>query len=441
MSEGIDRTDELLEMIAEDERASRNGVILTRMCDITPERVSWLWDGYLPAGKLVTLDGDPGIGKSTLALEIAAVVSCEGRWPDGTACRHGGDVLILSAEDGLADTIRPRLDAAGADVTRVAAIEGKAIEDPDGNRVLRPLTLADIADLEHAIIDTEARLLIVDVLMAYLPTAVDSHKDQDIRSVLSRLAALADRTGCTVLLLRHLTKAVGRDPLYRGGGSIGIVGAARAGLLAALDPDDPDRRVLASIKSNLAATPPSLTYQLVASGHVARVAWGGVSGHSARDLLGDPEEMTARTEAVQWLGDYLMSEGGLAKSADAKRDGYKAGHSERTIKRAAKTLRLVIRSHGFPRETLWSLPDSGATGPIGRGPTGPTGPTERDQHEHEGSFGPTEPVGPVGPTSAPLAQLTFEAPAAEGRCPECGWHVETQGHHDDCPSKQGRGNL
>src|SRR5262249_6725593 len=161
--------------------------------------------------------------------------------------------------------------------------EGRRFEDG----TLIPPTLADIAALESAIGQTDAVLLIVDVLMAYLPSGADAHKDQDIRRVLSRLASLAERTGCTVLLLRHVTKSTARNPLYRGGGSIGIVGAARAGLLAAFDPDDPDRRVLAVVKSNLGPTPPSLAYTLTEAGGygAARVHWLGETTHSARTLL------------------------------------------------------------------------------------------------------------------------------------------------------------
>ena len=128
--------------------------------------------------------------------------------------------------------------------------------------------------------------------------------------MLSRLAAVADRTGCTVLLLRHLNKASGRDPLYRGGGSIGIVGAARAGLLVASDPDDPERRVLASVKSNLCPAPDSLAYRLVDAGDhgVARVQWEGHTDHTAHSLLAEPrdDDKGATTEAEQWLHDYLQ---------------------------------------------------------------------------------------------------------------------------------------
>jgi len=178
----------------------------------------------------------------------------------------------MSAEDGLADTIRPRLDAANADVSRVVAVQGVPIDDEG---TLRPPTLADVEQLRTLVTGTHARLVIIDVLMAYLPTGTDAHKDQDVRRVLARLAALAESTSCSILLLRHLNKGNG-DPLYRGGGSIGIVGAARAGMIVATDPDNADQRVLASVKNNLAPKPPSLLYQLVPDDlrGVPRVQWG-----------------------------------------------------------------------------------------------------------------------------------------------------------------------
>src|SRR6478672_2140272 len=160
-----------------------NDVSLIRLADVEPERVSWLWPGRIPLGKLVTLDGDPGLGKSTLALSIAGPVTRAGTWPDGTICEHPGAVLLLSAEDGLADTIRPRLDAAGADVTRVHAVQGVPL-DATGE-ALRMATLADVEMLRRLVEDTGARLVIVDVLMAYVPTGTDSHRDQDMRQVLA----------------------------------------------------------------------------------------------------------------------------------------------------------------------------------------------------------------------------------------------------------------
>jgi archaellum biogenesis ATPase FlaH len=367
-------------------------VTLTTLADVTPERVSWLWPGRIPVGKLVTLDGDPGLGKSTLALSFAAPITNGAKWPDGSVCDHPGAVLIASAEDGLADTVRPRVDAAGADVTKVHAIEGVSVVDEHGERILRQLTLADIAALDEAISRTGARLLVIDVVMAYLPAGTDSHKDQDIRRVLSRLATLADRTGCTVLLLRHLNKASGGDPLYRGGGSIGIVGAARAGLLVAPDPDDPGRRVLASVKSNLAPAPDSLTYRLVGEGDygVARVQWEGQTAHTARSLLAEAvDDGDAKSEAAHWLEDYLTEQGAVP-SKSAKAAAAQAGIRERTLQRAVHSLDVQVESRGFPRVTWWQLPSpaSDANSTPASQNLGATGATGDDLHEHNGATGP-----------------------------------------------------
>lgn len=373
----------------------RNNVVsLIQLSEVKPEKVEWLWPGYLPKGKLVTLDGDPGLGKSTLALSLAAPVTTAGEWPDGTRCEHPGAVLLLSAEDGLADTVRPRLDASGADVRRVHAIEGVPVIDEDGNRALRPLTLGDVLSLRDAIVTTGATLLIVDVLMAYLPSGSDAHKDQDVRAVLGRLTRLADETGCTIVLIRHLNKSSGRDPLYRGGGSIGIVGAGRLALLVAADPDDEGRRVLAGMKSNLGPLPEALAYRLVSSGEygVARVAWEGRVDHTAHTLLAerpDSHDVNAATEAQMWLEDHLIQKGS-ARSSDVKREAAKLKISERTLQRAASKLSVVTRSEGFPRVTWWSLPFPGSTSeasPETQNP-GATGATEPEQLKRPGATGP-----------------------------------------------------
>jgi hypothetical protein len=404
--------------------AARNGAelgdefVTVTLSAVTPEPVTWLWPDRLPAAKLVNLDGDPGLGKSTLALTFAAIVSTGGLWPDGTVCEYPGDVVLLSAEDGIADTIVPRADAAGAKLTRIHAVQGVPI--PGEDHALRLPTLADIAQLRRLVEATAARLVIVDVLMAYLPGGTDSHKDQDIRAVLARLAALADATGATVLLLRHLNKAKGADPLYRGGGSIGIVGAARAAMLVAPDPDDPDRRVLAWSKSNLAPTPDSLAYRLIDTEplHVAQVVWDGVSGHTARSLLvgadGDDSAYSAASEAETWLGDYLTIEGPCAASSDVKAAAAKVGISERTLQRAAKKLGVVITKRGFPAVTEWSLPAQSR---------------QSRQCFELGATGATEDIRvAVGATGPP----GFTPPSGPGRCDECGFHTETQGHRDTC---------
>jgi len=419
MSSADDRTEELVEWHA----AETGGLVLTRLSDVKPEPVEWLWQGRIPAGKLVTLDGDPGLGKSTLALAFAGIVTTGGSWPDGTKCVHPGGVLLLSAEDGLADTVRPRLDAARADLTAVHAVEGVPVVDENGERTLRPPTLADVAALEQAVTEKGARLIVVDVVMAYLPAGTDSHKDQDIRRLLSRLAGLADRTGCTVLLLRHLNKASGKDPMYRGGGSIGIVGAARAGLLVASDPDDPERRVLASVKSNLAPPPESLAYRLVGTETgVARVQWEGATPHTATDLLRprpDDDESHARSDAEKWLEDYLIATGG-ATSKETKRDAAKEGIAERTLHRARESLGVAVSHRGFPRVTWWEHP-SGANTP-GTTPVnqnrGTTGTTGADLHKSDGTTGAKSQLCHGASDGTANTDVTDES-RPEGQCLQC----------------------
>jgi len=242
---------------------------VTRLSDVTAERISWLWEGRLPLGKIVVLDGDPGVGKSSLTTDWAAIVSTGKPWPDGGRC-PSGDVLILSAEDGLADTIRPRLNAAGADTARVHALTAVAIEDADGGYLSRPPVVpADLSLIERVITARGVRLVIIDVLMAYLSSEVNSYRDQDVRRALHQVANLAADTGACVIIVRHLNKSNGTNALYRGGGSIGIVGQARAAFIAAADPDDDtgQRCVLAAAKMTIAALPAALAYRLIPDTH------------------------------------------------------------------------------------------------------------------------------------------------------------------------------
>ncbi len=265
------------------------------LSDVEPERLTWLSRGRLAAGKLTVLDGDPGLGKSTLLAELPARVTRGDALPNGEAGRPRG-VVLLSAEDGLADTIRPRLEAAGADLDRVLALVAMPDEgDEDGPGRL-PTIPDDLGYVEELVRHADAALLVIDPLMAYLGADTNAHRDQDVRRALAALAALAERTGVAVVLIRHLNKAQSAHALYRGGGSIGIIGAARCGLLLAADPDDPERRVLAPTKANLARPPVTPVFRLapVPGTDVARVAWLGETAHTAANLLAQPADEEER---------------------------------------------------------------------------------------------------------------------------------------------------
>lgn len=337
---------------------------LVTLADVVAEQVAWLWPGRLPLGKLVVLDGDPSVGKSTLTLDLAARVSTGSEWPDGAAGCAPAGVLLLSAEDGLADTIRPRLDAAGADPSRVHALTEVPAPNDDGDHwVYRPPSLPrDLAHVERAIREHGVRLVVVDVLMAFLSGKVDSHRDQDVRGVLHQLADLTARTECCMVLIRHLRKSHGGPALYAGGGSIGIVGAARAAFVVGRDPADEsgERRVFAPTKVNLAVAPPTLAYRLASTPiGVARVEWEAEPcSLTADQLLRDSdgqEDRTERVEAEEWLRSFLTERGGQAARQDVIKAARAEGFSESTLKRARQSLRVRTNRRGFGGGSIWVL--------------------------------------------------------------------------------------
>lgn len=328
-----------------------------RLSEVEPEHVAWLWPGRIPLGKVVVVDGDPGLGKSTLVLgEFAARITTGSPWPDRQPCPQGS-VVMLTAEDGLGDTIRPRLDAHGADPARVVCFE--AVEyGPDEERL--PSLALDLARIEAAVVREGALLVVVDVLMAFLGSRTDSYRDQDMRSALTPLAKMAERTGCAVVVLRHLSKTGGTNALYRGGGSIGIIGAARAGLLVAADPEDEHRRILAVTKCNLAAPVSALAFRLAPDEEhgCARVEWDGETAHTAAQLLEtlDSEERGAGDEAVAFLRAELG--GGRVAAKNVKAAARNAGIADRTLDRAKKRAGVETKREGYASEGVWywSLP-------------------------------------------------------------------------------------
>jgi hypothetical protein len=327
---------------------------LIRLSDVRPERVSWLWHSRVPLGKLTIWDGDPGTGKTTAAIDLAARVTTHRPMPDGTPSDllEPAGVVLLTAEDGLADTIRPRCDAAGADASRVACRQ--LILETTG--VLRMPTLADLSQIEQDIAAVDARLVIIDPIMAYLPVGTKSHVDADVRRVLAPLADLAERTGAAIVALRHLNKTDGGNPLYRGGGSIAFTGAARSVLLAARDPDDETgaRHVLAATKSNLGKKPPALAYHIEeADNGSSRIVWDGAARYTADELLAspDPEERGALADAIAFLRDLLTD--GPCRAGDVKQKARQAGIAERTLHRAKERLKIRAERFGAVTDAHW----------------------------------------------------------------------------------------
>ena len=202
-----------------------------------------------------------------------------------------------------------------------------------------------------------ARLLVIDPLMAHLGSDTNSYRDQDVRRALAPVSEAAERYGIAVVVLRHLNKATGGSAIYRGGGSIGIIGAARVALMVGLDPDDDTRVVLACSKNNIARRPDSLAFRLVSSERdpgTAVIRWEGTSPLTAEDLCRPVKAGTARDDAAEWLEAFL--DGGPRPSADVFAEGAETGHSKKTLYRAKDELGIEARKQGFDGGWEWVLP-------------------------------------------------------------------------------------
>ena len=328
---------------------------LIRANEIELQEIKWLWETWIPQGKLVALDGDPGLGKSTMLLDLAARVSRGAPMPDGTPGTIA-NVLLSTAEDCLEDTIGPRLAEAGADLEKVIIFDQvKQGEDS------RPLTLPDDLPMVKEVIRTnQIKLWIIDPLMSFLAGSVDSCNDQDVKRCFHKLYLVAKETDCTILFLRHLNKAAGTKAIYRGTGSIGIIGAARAGMMVVQDPDRADEKILICQKTNIAAMPLSLRFRLEPTHRkVCRVVWTGTSTAKADDLLtiqATPEEKDERKDAVEFLEDLLAE--GQKPRKEVIRAARAAGFSDNSIKTARTKLKIQFQKIGFGGQSIayWRLP-------------------------------------------------------------------------------------
>ncbi|HUZ47325.1 MAG TPA: AAA family ATPase [Terriglobia bacterium] len=329
--------------------------------DIAPEPLLWLWPGRIPLGKLTLIAGDPGLGKSLLTVDIAARVSTGASYPDG-AKPEQGPVIVLSAEDDAADTIRPRLDAAGADISRVHQLDAVRNVTADGKSAETEFNLErDVAALEDALRQTGARLVIIDPISAYLG-GTDSHANADVRGLLKPLAKLASKYKAAVIAVTHLRKSAGAA-IYRTMGSLAFAAAGRAVWGVVADPDDRARRLFASIKQNLGPDGGGLAYRIETLDDVARIAWEpGAVSIDANILMGGfetREDHSERREAADWLRDFLGN--GPQPVPEIQRQSRQAGLSWITIRRAADSLGIVKRKSGFGAGWQWSLAEAAHT--------------------------------------------------------------------------------
>ena len=332
--------------------------------DIKPLPITWLWPGWVPAGKLTILAGAAGTGKTTLALALAGVITTGGRWPDGSECKGGGNVLIWSSEDVADDTLVPRLIASGADLARCHFIEGIA---QDGESV--PFDPSqDIPDLRRAVDAIGGvSLLLIDPIVSAV--AGDMHRANDVRRSLQAVVDFADAHGCAVIGITHFAKGgAGNAPQDRVIGSQAFGALARMVLVTAKE-EGSNRRVMARAKSNIAPDDGGAAYSLdlvtIAGGiEATHAVWEGVIEGTAREILGDVEhddsgeDGDARQDLERMLVDTLREAGGKMATKALQAEVRDAGHSWDAAKRLKKSLGIEAKKLSMGGAWIWCLPET-----------------------------------------------------------------------------------
>ena len=350
--------------VATQQLTGKRSVTVLQGSDIVERPITWLWEGYLPSGKLTLLAGAGGTGKSTIAFNLAATITNAGIWPDGTRCNGAGNVLIWSSEDDPADTIKPRLMAVGADDRRYGVIAGTVDEDnvPDSFDAAR-----DMDGLREAVSRIGGiSLLIIDPIV----TAVtgDMHKANDVRRSLQAIVDFAAEMNCAVLGITHFAKGTaGRNSAERVIGSQAFAALARMVLVAAKE-EESDRRVFTRAKSNNSVDTGGYSYTIEAltlnQGIVAtRVVWGEALEGSSRSILAEVEgEISDETSQLGIAKQFLTRQlaNGPAPSKELMehaREGH--GVSVNTLRRAQKDLGIMATKVAFSGGWMWSLPFAG----------------------------------------------------------------------------------
>ncbi len=367
MPDTVTRTNAMIDQrIADDqaasERSADDGVVLVNGADLTPEPIRWLWPDWLALGKLHILAGAPGQGKTTIAIAMAATVTIGGRWPDGTRCTPG-NVLIWSGEDDPADTLLPRLMAAGGDRSRVHFVDGTRI-----NGELQPFDPArDMNALQDQAEQLgDVRLIIVDPIVSAVTG--DSHKNTETRRALQPLVDLAANMNAALLGITHFSKGgQGGDPSQRVLGSVAFTAVARVVLVAAkvqAEDGGEDRRILARSKSNIGPDDGGYEYNLEQAEplpgiQASYVTWGAPVKGTAQELLSDPNEQdgegkNAHTGAVDFLKEMLKDCPVCSKDLEVQ--AKEAGISWRTIRRASDTMGIQ-KKPAADKRWYWRLPN------------------------------------------------------------------------------------
>ncbi|MFR9066603.1 MAG: AAA family ATPase [Faecalibacterium prausnitzii] len=320
-------------------------VKIIRMSDVELTPVEWLWKPYLPFGKLSVLQGNPGEGKTYFAMHLAAACT-NGKLLPNMERMEPFNVIYQTAEDGLGDTVKPRLIEAGADLDRVLVIDDSDVQ----------LTLSD-ERIEKAIIENNARLVIIDPIQAYLGADVDMNRANEVRPIFMRLGQVAQRTGCAILLIGHLNKAAGMQSLQRGLGSIDIAAAVRSVMFIGKLKHDPTMRILTHEKSSLAPPGVSLAFSL---GDEGGFRWVGEYDITADEMLSgiEPQRET-KTQQAKDLICTLLAGGKQVLSEDIDKAALERGIPGRTVRDAKRELGDALKSkivEGRKRSFGWNKP-------------------------------------------------------------------------------------
>ena len=278
---------------------------MIRMSEVQSQEIEWLWYPFIPYGKLTIIQGDPGDGKTTMVLNLAAKLSKGEALDENMKVTEPVNVIYQTAEDGLADTVKPRLELAGADCERIIVID-----ESD-----KSLSMVD-ERLEQAIVRTGARLLILDPIQAYLGGGMDMNRANEARDMTKKLGALAEKTKCAIILIGHMNKASGNKAAYRGMGSIDSFAVARSVLLVGRVEGESNTRAVVQIKNNLAA-------------------------------FGHPKAFALSEDGFKWLGDYEITVdevlGGITPKAN------KMEQAKQMLRELAETQSAVLSNEIFDR--------------------------------------------------------------------------------------------
>jgi len=318
--------------------------------EVQSRSVEWLWEPRIPLRALTIVEGDPGDGKSTLCYDLASRVSRGREMPDCIGLAAPAAVIICQGEED-SGTVRAKVEAAGADLNRVLILNAATSAH---DKFLLP---SCVAQLETATRESGAKLVILDPIANFIEGSMSS--DRAVRAALSPLLAMAERTGAAVVLVRHLNKGGRATPLYRGAGSISLVGIARASLVLARDPVDDNLRVLAQVKSSFAPRAGSLSFRPMPSDGSVILDWLGPSKFTADQFMASIADRGELYQACQVLFAILFA--APVACNEALRQCHQAGILPRTARRAKELMGVESKRHRFGPggHYVWSLPSSG----------------------------------------------------------------------------------